>query len=185
MKEALSAPRHFVRSFWRETVFYFFVSKMMVSEEGWSLFCSLLHAQTWIYFSTVEVNMKRLVSIALGAALCVAGTAYAHSTPGNQAVLTPASGQSHSQSSSGSSSSQRGQTEQQAKESQDTPAHTEFGGQPKDDAARERHHQQYPESAQHLGPQEDEQSQGSRGTGGKTKSGHEDTRQDAVSGMGR
>jgi hypothetical protein len=30
----------------------------------------------------------------------------------------------------------------------------DFGGQPKDQAARERHHPQYPESAQNLGPQE-------------------------------
>lgn len=30
----------------------------------------------------------------------------------------------------------------------------DFGGQPKDQAARERHHPQYPESAQRLGPQD-------------------------------
>jgi uncharacterized lipoprotein len=34
-------------------------------------------------------------------------------------------------------------------------ASPEFGGQPKDQAARERHHPQYPESARHLGPQQD------------------------------
>lgn len=31
-----------------------------------------------------------------------------------------------------------------------------FGGQPKDQEARERHHPQYPDTAQHLGPQEDQ-----------------------------
>ena len=35
-------------------------------------------------------------------------------------------------------------------------ASTDFGGQPKDQEARERHHPQYPDSAQHLGPQQDE-----------------------------
>ena len=34
--------------------------------------------------------------------------------------------------------------------------HQEFGGAPKDQEARERHHPQYPENAQHLGPQEDQ-----------------------------
>ena len=35
-------------------------------------------------------------------------------------------------------------------------ASTDFGGQPKDQEARERHHPQYPDSAQHLGPQQDQ-----------------------------
>jgi hypothetical protein len=35
-------------------------------------------------------------------------------------------------------------------------ASQDFGGQPKDQETRERHHPQYPESAQHLGPQEDQ-----------------------------
>jgi hypothetical protein len=37
-----------------------------------------------------------------------------------------------------------------------TAASTDFGGQPKDQEARERHHPQYPDSAQHLGPQQDQ-----------------------------
>lgn len=59
----------------------------------------------------------------------------------------------------------------------------DFGGQPKDQAARERHHPQYPESAQNLGPQE----QDSTGTASEGRQSEEMTEQEraAVSGVGR
>ena len=124
--------------------------------------------------------MTRLVSIIIaGAGLCVGGAAYAHSLSVHEAAATPVSGPSRSQSSS-DRQSQRDQTkEEQAKKSRETPSHTEFGGQPRDQEARERHHQQYPESAQHLGPQEDQQGQGSHPGGQESK------QPDAVSGVGR
>jgi hypothetical protein len=123
--------------------------------------------------------MTRLVSMIIAAAgVCVGGAAYAHSLSVHEAAAAPVSGPSRSQSSPDRQSTQRDQTkDEQAKKSRETPSHTEFGGQPRDQEARERHHQQYPESAQHLGPQGDEQR--SEGAG---KEGHAP---DAVSGVGR
>ena len=67
---------------------------------------------------------------------------------------------------------------------QDTPmaSHHEFGGQPKDQETRERHHPQYPESSQHLGPQED-QSASNQATD-RSREGTEQERA-AVSGVGK
>jgi len=61
-------------------------------------------------------------------------------------------------------------------------ASTDFGGQPKDQEARERHHPQYPESAQHLGPQEDRPA-----TNNASEKSSEQAEQEraAVSGVGR
>lgn len=58
----------------------------------------------------------------------------------------------------------------------------DFGGQPKDQAARERHHPQYPDSAQHLGPQEDQTA-----TSSEAQQSGEQTEQEraAVSGVGK
>jgi hypothetical protein len=56
-----------------------------------------------------------------------------------------------------------------------------FGGQPKDQDARERHHPQYPDSAQHLGPQED-QAATNASSRSSEQSEHERA---AVSGVGR
>ncbi len=55
-----------------------------------------------------------------------------------------------------------------------------FGGQPKDQAARERHHPQYPDSARHLGPQEDQ----SAANAARSSEPSEQERA-AVSGVGR
>ncbi len=68
---------------------------------------------------------------------------------------------------------------------QDKPAmatHQDFGGQPKDQEARERHHPQYPESAQHLGPQED-QSASNQSTDRSREA--TDQERAAVSGVGK
>lgn len=112
--------------------------------------------------------------------LSLAGSAQAgvQATDGLVVLVT---GQSQQQSSGTMSPSE------QAKQSQETPSHSQFGGAAKDQATRERQHKQYPDSAQHLGPHEDEQGQGSRGTSGsgKTRPGHDDQKQDAVSGVGR
>jgi len=61
-------------------------------------------------------------------------------------------------------------------------ASTDFGGQPKDQEARERHHPQYPESSQHLGPQEDRQA-----TNNASEKSSEQAEQEraAVSGVGK
>src|SRR4051812_413636 len=61
-------------------------------------------------------------------------------------------------------------------------ASTDFGGQPKDQEARERHHRQYPESAQHLGPQEDRSA-----TNNASEKSSEQAEQEraAVSGVGK
>lgn len=61
-------------------------------------------------------------------------------------------------------------------------ASQDFGGQPKDQATRERHHPQYPESAQHLGPQEDQPT-----TGQAAEKSREQLEQEraAVSGVGK
>ena len=97
-------------------------------------------------------------------------------------LSTVAVAPSVSAAASGPSSEQQ-RHEEQAKKSQETPAASQFGGAPKDQDARERHHRQYPESAQHLGPQEEEQGQSSKDSG-KTRPGHEEKRKDAVSGVG-
>jgi hypothetical protein len=57
-----------------------------------------------------------------------------------------------------------------------------FGGQPKDQETRERHHPQYPDSAQHLGPHEDQAA-----TNASEKSAGDQSEQEraAVSGVGR
>lgn len=107
----------------------------------------------------------------LGAGLYLTGTAYA-GVDALQGRTIPVTGQS---------SQSKEHQKEQARQSQETPSHSQFGGAPKDQEARERHHPQYPESAQNLGPQED---QGSKG-GSKTKPGHEEKKQDAVSGVGR
>ncbi len=57
----------------------------------------------------------------------------------------------------------------------------DFGGQPKDQAARERHHPQYPESAQHLGPQE----QNASGPEGRQLGEPTEQEKAAVSGVGK
>jgi len=83
----------------------------------------------------------------------------------------------------GQSSQSKESRKEQARKSQETLAHSQFGGAAKDQETRERHHPQYPESAQHLGPQEEQSSKGT--SGGKAKSDHEEKAQDAVSGVGR
>lgn len=124
--------------------------------------------------------MMHVVAVVFfGAGLCLSGTAYSgiESVQGSKILVT---GQSQP------SSQQQEQSQEQARTSQETPSHSQFGGAEKDQAARERHHSQYPESAQHLGPQEQDQDTGSKGAGGgKTKPGHEDKSPDAVSGVGR
>ena len=60
-------------------------------------------------------------------------------------------------------------------------ASTDFGGQPKDQEARERHHPQYPESARHLGPQEDQPAASDAGQSG----GQTEAERAAVSGVGK
>ena len=59
---------------------------------------------------------------------------------------------------------------------------TDFGGQPKDQEARERHHPQYPDSAQHLGPQQDQ-----KGVSNEAAQSREQTEAEraAVSGVGK
>jgi hypothetical protein len=115
--------------------------------------------------------MKKSLSLmAAGAGLCLAGAAYGHDSATHQKA-TPMANQSQS--------SDQQRQKQQAKQSEETPAHTEFGGQAKDQEARERHHQQYPDIAQQLGPQ--------GGDKGQAQEGHtrrEDKKQDAVSGVG-
>ena len=122
-----------------------------------------------------------IAAVMVSAGLSLAGTAEA-GVPATDGLLMLVTGQQQSQQSSGTMS-----PSEQAKQSQDTPSHSQFGGTAKDQATRERQHSQYPESAQHLGPQEDNQGQGSRGTSGsdKTRPGHEDQKQDAISGVGR
>ena len=123
-----------------------------------------------------------IATVMVTAGLSLAGTAGTgvHATDG---LLMPVTGQSQQQQQSSGTMS----PSEQAKQSQETPSHSQFGGAAKDQATRERQHTQYPESAQHLGPQEDNQGQGSRGTSGseKTRPGHQDQKQDAVSGVGR
>lgn len=128
--------------------------------------------------------MKHFVSIIIaGAGLCMAGTTFAHSTSDDSGRATTVTSQSKQSKSEGTSEQDRHR--EQAKESQETPAHAEFGGH-KDPEARARQHPQYPESAQHLGPQEEEQGQGSKAGGSsKTRPGHEEQKKDAISGVGR
>lgn len=126
--------------------------------------------------------MKHVLPVVIAAAgLGLSPAAFGHSPSADGSPVTLVTSQSQSQS---GSSSQQQRHEEQARTSEETPAHSQFGGAPKDQETRERHHQQYPESAQHLGPQEEEQGQSSKGSG-KTKPGHEDTRKDAGSGAGR
>ncbi len=123
--------------------------------------------------------MQHTIAVVIvGAGLSLIGTAQAGVDTSGLRLVT---GQSQHQSSGTMS------PEQQAGKSQETPSHSQFGGAQKDQGTRERQHQQYPESAQHLGPQEDHQGQGSQGASGsgKTRPGHEDKKQDAVSGVGR
>jgi hypothetical protein len=135
--------------------------------------------------------MKHLVSIVIaGAGLCMVGTTFAHSTSGDHGQATVVTSQSkqskpdQSKQSKSESTSEQERHGEQAKQSQETPAHTEFGGDKNPDA-RSRQHPQYPESAQHLGPQEEEQGQGSKAGGsGKPRPGHEE-KSDAISGVGR
>ena len=127
--------------------------------------------------------MQHAIAVVIvGAGLSLIGTAQAGvDTSGLRLVTGQSQGQSQHQSSGTMS------PEEQAGKSQETPSHSQFGGAEKDQGTRERQHRQYPESAQHLGPQEDHQGQGSQGASGsgKTRPGHEDKKQDAVSGVGR
>lgn len=128
------------------------------------------------------MNAGRSFIIA-GASLFLGGAVYAHGLVSEQGPAVLVTGQSQSQSQgSGRSQGQDQRMQDQAKESRQQPSHTEFGGQPADQAARERHHQQYPESAQHLGPQEGDHPQGAQRSGGE---GGQGSRQDAVSGVGK
>jgi hypothetical protein len=123
--------------------------------------------------------MKQVLPIVIATAgLSFSVAAYGPPASMAGSEVTPVTGQSRS----GSSSEQQ-RHEEQARQSQDTPSHSQFGGAPRDQDTRERHHQQYPESAQHLGPQEEEQGQSSKGSG-KTRPGHEEKRKDAGSGVG-
>jgi hypothetical protein len=61
-------------------------------------------------------------------------------------------------------------------------SNTDFGGQPKDQEARERHHPQYPDSAQHLGPQPD---QPTTSESAQKTSEQQEQERAAVSGVGR
>ena len=116
--------------------------------------------------------------VIVGASLSLIGTSQAGVDTSGIRLVT---GQSQHQSSGTMS------PDEQARKSQETPSHSQFGGAPKDQDTRDRQHRQYPESAQHLGPQEDDQGQGSKGASGsgKTRPGHEDKKQDAVSGVER
>ena len=122
-----------------------------------------------------------IAAVMITAGLGLAGTAQA-GVQASDGLLTLVTGQSQQQQQSSGTMS----PSEQAKQSQETPSHSQFGGAGKDQATRDRQHRQYPESAQHLGPQEDNQSQG-RGTSGsdKTPPGHADQKQDAISGVGR
>ncbi len=114
----------------------------------------------------------------LGASLFFTGAIYASgsaSDPGQAVLVT---GQSSSQPQASGPSDQ--QMQEQARESRKQPSHTEFGGQPKDEAARERHHQQNPQSAQHLGPQESDEKSGGTQSGGAR--GAEESRQGSAPG---
>jgi hypothetical protein len=131
------------------------------------------------YTSNLEVNMHHAIAVAIvGASLSLVGTSQAGVDTSGLRLVT---GQTQPQSSGTMS------PEEQARKSQETPSHSQFGGAPKDQETRERQHRQYPESSQHLGPQEDDHGQGSKGAsgGGKPRPGHEDKKQDAVSGIQR
>jgi len=85
------------------------------------------------------------------------------------------------ESKSSQSPSQQREAEE-ARRSQNTPSHSQFGGAPKDQGTRERQHPQYPETAQHLGPRDAESN-----TGGNqaSPSGKPQKRNDAISGVGQ
>ncbi|MBD0315396.1 MAG: hypothetical protein ICV75_01780 [Nitrospiraceae bacterium] len=125
-----------------------------------------------------QVRPQVLPIVLAAAGLILSTTAYTPSVSAGGSGITPVA----SQSTSGSSSEEQ-RNKEQAQKSQETPSASQFGGAPRDQETRERHHRQYPESAQHLGPQEEEQGQSSKG-GGKTRPGHEEKRKDAGSGVG-
>ena len=60
--------------------------------------------------------------------------------------------------------------------------HQDFGGAPKDQEARERHHPQYPDNSRHLGPQEDQSASNQAPDGSREQT---DQERAAVSGVGR
>ncbi len=118
-----------------------------------------------------------IVAVMGGAARCLMGTTPAYSSGEGLIKLVGSQSQSNP-----SDKQQHQQHNEQARQSQETPAYSEFGGAQKDQETRERHHQQFPESAQHLGPQEDEQGQRGAAGNGKPRLGHEEKSHEAGAG---
>src|SRR5215212_6182322 len=88
----------------------------------------------------LEVNMQHAIAVVIvGAGLSLVGTAQAGV---DTSALRFVTGQSQHQSSGTMS------PDEQARKSQETPSHSQFGGAAKDQSTRERQHPQYPESAQ-------------------------------------